>query len=111
MLSALAAVWQVSAGSGAGLSDAAYRLGTAALQRERMRRDLAAQMAGTRTTARVLALLPVVGLLLGSGLGGSPVAWLFTTPLGLLALAAGVMLEIVGIWWVRRLVTSVERLL
>ena len=78
-LSALAAVWQVSAGSGAGLSDAAYRLGTAALQRERMRRDLAAQMAGTRTTARCWRCFrgrPPSG----QRAGRLPVAWLFTTP-------------------------------
>lgn len=108
-LVALAAVWQVSAGSGAGLADAAYRLGTAALQRERMRRELASQMAGPRATARVLAVLPLVGLVLGSGLGGSPVAWLVGTPAGLAVLAAGVLLEVAGLLWVRRLVRGVER--
>lgn len=109
VLVALAAVWQVSAGAGAGLSDAAYRLGAAALQRERLRRDLAAQMAGPKATARVLALLPLVGLLLGSGLGGSPVAWLLGTPVGWVLLACGVGLEIVGLLWVRRLVAGVEK--
>lgn len=108
-LVALAAVWQVSAGSGAGLADAAYRLGTAALQRERMRRELASQMAGPRATARVLAVLPLVGLVLGSGLGGSPVGWLLGTPAGLAVLAAGVLLEVAGLLWVRRLVRGVER--
>lgn len=110
-LVALAAVWQVSAGSGAGLADASYRLGTAALQRERMRRELASQMAGPRATARVLAVLPLVGLVLGSGLGGSPVAWLLGTPVGLAVTAAGVLLEVAGLLWVRRLVRGVERYL
>ncbi len=109
VLTAVAAVWQVSEGSGAGLSDATHRLGTAALQRERLRRDLASQMAGPKATARVLALLPAVGLLLGSGLGGSPVAWLFGTPLGWLMLALGLGLETVGLWWVTRLVRGVEK--
>lgn len=109
VLIALAAVWQVSAGAGAGLSDAAYRLGAAALQRERLRRDLAAQMAGPKATARVLALLPLVGLLLGSGLGGSPVAWLLGTPVGWVLLAFGIALEVVGLLWVRRLVAGVEK--
>lgn len=109
VLIAVAAVWQVSEGSGAGLSDATHRLGAAALQRERMRRDLASQMAGPKATARVLALLPAVGLLLGSGLGGSPVAWLLGTPLGWLMLGLGLGLEALGLWWVRRLVRGVEK--
>lgn len=109
VLVGVAAVWQVSEGSGAGLADATHRLGSAALQRERMRRDLAAQMAGPKATARVLALLPAVGLLLGSGLGGSPVAWLLGTPAGWALLAVGVGLEVAGLLWVRRLVRSVER--
>jgi tight adherence protein B len=66
-------------------------------------------MAGPKATARVLALLPAVGLLLGSGLGGSPVAWLLGTPLGWLMLALGLGLEAVGLWWVRRLVRGVEK--
>lgn len=109
VLTALAAVWQVSAGSGAGLSDAAYRLGAAALQRERLRRDLASQMAGPKATARVLALLPLIGLVLGSGLGGSPFAWLLGTPAGWAILIIGLALEVVGVIWVRRLVGRVER--
>lgn len=111
VLTALAAVWQVSAGSGAGLSDAAYRLGAAALQRERLRRDLASQMAGPKATARVLALLPLIGLILGSGLGGSPFAWLLGTPVGWGVLVVGIGLEVIGVLWVRRLVGSVEKYL
>ncbi|MDQ1250910.1 MAG: tight adherence protein [Actinomycetota bacterium] len=109
VLAALAAVWQVSAGSGAGLSDAAYRLGAAALQRERLRRDLASQMAGPKATARVLALLPLIGLVLGSGIGGSPFAWLLGTPAGWGVLIVGLTLEVVGVLWVRRLVGQVEK--
>ena len=109
LLSAVATVWQVSEGSGAGLSDATARLGAAALQQERMRRDLASQMAGPKATARVLALLPAVGLLLGSGLGGSPLTWLLGTPAGWVVLAVGGALEAVGLWWVRRLIRGVEK--
>ena len=56
-----------------------------------------------------VAVLPLVGLVLGSGLGGSPVAWLVGTPAGLAVLAAGVLLEVAGLLWVRRLVRGVER--
>lgn len=108
-LRGLAAAWQVAAGSGAGLSRAARSLGEAALERERIRRDLAGHLAAPRGTARILALLPVFGLLLGSGFGGSPLTWLLGTPIGLVVLAAGVVLETVGILWVRQLVRRVEK--
>jgi len=108
-LSGLSAAWQVSAGSGAGLARAAKSLGHSAQQRERMRRELASQMAGPKGTARVLAVLPLVGLILGSGFGGSPVRWLTSTPPGLVVLAVGLILEVLGLIWVRRLVSRVER--
>lgn len=110
-LRGLAAAWEVSAGSGAGLSRAARSLGSAALQRERIRRDLTGHLAAPRSTARILALLPVVGLVLGNGLGGSPITWLFSTPMGLAVLVAGVVLECLGVLWVRHLVRRVERYL
>lgn len=108
-LRALAAVWEVSQGSGSGLASAADGLGRAALERERIRRELSAEMAGPRATAQVLAALPVVGLLLGSGLGGSPVTWLIASPIGLGVLTVGVILEVLGVLWVRAMVRSVER--
>ena len=109
VLASLSAAWQVAAGSGAGLAAAARNLGHAAVERERTRRELASEMAGPRATARVLALLPAIGLLLGSGLGGSPWTWLTGTPLGLVVLAVGLGLEILGLAWVQWLVRRVER--
>lgn len=109
VLASLATVWQVAQGSGAGLAAAAHRLGTAALAQQRMRRELASQMAGPRATARVLAVLPAVGLILGSGLGGSPLAWLVGTPIGLVVLVVGVALDVAGLLWIRVMVTRVEK--
>lgn len=108
-LRGLSAAWQVASGSGAGLARACRSLGTAALQRERIRRDLAGHLAGPRSTARILAVLPVVGLFLGSGFGGSPLTWLVGTPVGIVVLTAGLVLEILGLLWVRRLVRRVEQ--
>lgn len=109
VLVSLSAAWLVASGSGAGLAAAARSLGHAATERERTRRELASEMAGPRATARVLALLPAIGLLLGSGFGGSPWTWLVGTPLGLVVLAVGLGLEILGLAWVQWLVRRVER--
>lgn len=110
-LRALAALWRVSHNSGAGMAQAAHRLAKAEASNEAARRELATQLAGPKASARVLAGLPAFGLLLGSGLGASPVSWLVGSPLGLLVLVAGIGLEVAGLLWVHRLVRSVECLL
>ncbi len=110
-LRALAALWRVSHNSGAGMAQAAQRLAQAEAASEVVRRELTTQLAGPKASARVLAGLPGFGLLLGAGLGASPVAWLVGSPAGLLVLMTGIGLEIVGLLWVHRLVRSVESLL
>jgi tight adherence protein B len=111
VLRSLGALWRVAEGSGAGLAQAADRLAIAEAESELARAELAAQLAGPRATARVLAGLPLLGMLLGSGLGASPVAWLLGSFWGWLILAVGCALEVAGLWWISRLTRSVEVLL
>ena len=68
-------------------------------------------MAGPRATARLLALLPVLGIGFGMLLGGDPLAWLMTSTIGRLCLAGGILLTLAGLWWTGRIAASVERLL
>lgn len=110
-LAALAALWQVAQSSGAGMARAADRLARAESAAEEVRRELTVQLAGPRASARVLAGLPVFGLLLGNGLGASPLGWLTGSPIGIVVLCAGIGLEVLGLLWVRRLIRSVESLL
>ncbi len=111
ILQSLAALWRVAEGSGAGLAQAADRLAIAETAAQQARAEVTAQLASPRATAKVLAGLPVVGVILGSGLGASPVAWLVGSPWGLMVLVAGVALEILGLWWIARLTNGVERLM
>lgn len=108
MLRSLAALWQVAEDSGAGLAEAVDRLAAAEMSSEGVRRELVSQLAAPKATARVLAGLPLVGMLLGSGLGASPVVWLFGSPWGLAVLTAGCTLEILGLWWTGKLTRAVE---
>lgn len=104
-----AACWQVAADSGAGLAEGMDRV-AASLRAERDQRDdLAAQLAGPRTTALLLALLPAAGLLLGGTMGADPLRVLLHSTAGLACLAVGVLLEIAGLAWVARIVRAVER--
>ncbi|MFF5448916.1 type II secretion system F family protein [Streptomyces sp. NPDC012888] len=107
-LAGMAACWRVSVDGGAGLAAGLERL-EAALRSERDRREtLRAQLAGARSTAVVLALLPVVGLLMGTALGADPLRVLLHSPLGLGCLLVGGVLEVLGLLWCRRIVRAGE---
>ena len=105
----VAACWEVSESSGAGLAVALERLTAAARSAEEVRVQLQAHLAAPRATARMLALLPAIGILLGMSLGGDPLGWLLGTTIGRLCLLGGVVLTGLGLWWVHRIAASVER--
>ncbi len=107
-LRGLAACWRVAVDQGAGLADGLDRL-EAALRAERdQRADLRAQLSGARTTAVMLAGLPVVGLALGAALGADPLHVLLHTPSGTVCLAVGGVLEGLGLWWALRIMRGAE---
>jgi Flp pilus assembly protein TadB len=107
-LTAVAACWQVAVDGGAGLAAALDRT-AAALRAEADRRaDLRAQLAGPRSTAVLLALLPLFGVVLGAGLGADPARVLLRTPAGLLCLLAGGLLEWAGLAWTARIMRAAE---
>ena len=104
----LAACWRVAVDQGAGLAAGLDRL-EAALRAERdQRADLRAQLAGARSTALMLAGLPVLGLALGSALGADPLHVLLHTGAGLGCLLVGGLLEGLGTWWAMRIVRGAE---
>ncbi|MFF4691934.1 type II secretion system F family protein [Streptomyces sp. NPDC001307] len=100
----LAACWRVAVDQGAGLAAGLDRL-EAALRAERdQRADLRAQLAGARATTVLLAVLPALGLLLGSAMGADPLHVLLHTGAGLGCLAIGSAFEAAGMWWAVRIV-------
>ncbi len=104
----VAAAWQVSARSGASLAQVLDRVGVALRDQEDVANETAAAVAPARATAHLLAVLPVVGLGLGAVLGGDPLRVLFASSVGSLLLVLGSALAMAGVFWVERLVTSVE---
>jgi len=105
----LAVCWQVAASSGTGVAAVVERLADALAHQDALHRELDIHLAGPRTTAVLLAGLPIAGLLMASALGGAPLLFLFTTPLGWGCLCAGIALNAAGVWWTRRLVHRVLR--
>ncbi|MGF1427850.1 type II secretion system F family protein [Kitasatospora sp. LaBMicrA B282] len=101
---ALAACWQVATESGTGLAAALDQVADALRADLALREEVQGELAGPRTTVALLAALPAFGLVLGSALGAAPVGILLHTPLGWGCLAAGAVLEAVGLYWSGRIV-------
>ncbi|WP_262413914.1 type II secretion system F family protein [Actinacidiphila acidipaludis] len=107
-LAAVAACWQVAVDGGAGLAAALDRVAAALRAEADQREDLRAQLAGPRSTALLLALLPVFGVVLGAGLGANPSRVLLHTVPGLVCLCLGVVLEWAGLAWTGRIIRAAE---
>jgi tight adherence protein B len=108
LLTELAAAWLVAERSGAPLARVLDRLEETARGDLEMEREVESGLAPARATGRLMAVLPVFGLTLGSGLGGDPVAVLTGTLPGVLCLAAGCGLACAGVAWVERIASSAE---
>jgi tight adherence protein B len=106
-LAVLAACWQVAAEGGAPLAGTVERAGVALRADATVRRRLAAVLAGPRSTAQLLTVLPVAALALGEGIGARPLDVL-AGPMGWLCVGVGLPLLVVGAVWVGALTRSVE---
>jgi tight adherence protein B len=104
----VAAGWQVSARSGAGLAAVLDRIAASLRADEEAHAEVVAALGPPRATAKLLASLPLVGLVLGTAMGVDPLGFLLTTGVGIACLLAGVALAITGLWWVQRLADAVE---
>ncbi|WP_245679451.1 type II secretion system F family protein [Actinomadura hibisca] len=104
----LAACWRVGAEQGGTLASVLDGLASALRAEETQHQEIAAQLAAPRVTARMLALLPLLGLGMGAALGANPVAFLLGTLPGAGCLAGGITLDLVGLWWTRRLAQAAE---
>jgi tight adherence protein B len=104
----LAAAWRVSGATGAPLAGVLTRVAggledalDAADARE-------AAIAGPRSTGRLLAALPFLGLGLGVLMGTDPLGTLLGTGWGRVVLAIGSALSVAGVAWSRRLIRVAE---
>lgn len=99
----LAAAWQVAIRSGASLATAMEMAAVTARREGEIDRLVRTELASAQATARLLAVLPVGVLALGSGVGGDPWTFLLDSPVGLTCLAAGLALAAFGLRWLDRI--------
>jgi tight adherence protein B len=102
------AVWAVSERSGAPAAAVLDRVEQDLRSRQAQRREVAAALAGARSTGVLLAVLPVLGIGLGAAMGARPLTVLFAQPRGQVALVVGVVLEALGVLWTSRIVAAAE---
>lgn len=96
----LAAAWDVALRTGGSLTGAVDAAAARLAADDDVARVVDAELAAARLGGRVMALLPAVGVALGYGFGGDPLAFLTASPLGWACLDVGVALACAGVWWI-----------
>lgn len=103
----IAALWSTSARFGLPLGDLLAASRADLVARHRFAAHTKAGLAGPRATARVLAVLPVFGLLLGQAIGADPVRVLLDGGPGSVLLVVGTVLAAAGVAWSEYIVDRV----
>lgn len=108
-LARVAAIWAVGVRSGAQVADVLERL-TAVLEDDLAdAARLQAVLAGPRSTALLLAGLPVFGLGLAQSIGADPLQLLLHRPVGWAMAGFAGLLDGVGVLWTRRIAGAAGR--
>ena len=108
-LGRVAAAARLSARTGCSLAAVVGAVEDDLRARSRQRLELRSATAGSQASAALLAGLPVLGLVMGGGVGADPWRVLTTTLTGQVLLVAGVGLEVAGLAWSTRLVRRAVR--
>lgn len=106
-LQRVASAWQVAHRTGHGLAAALERTAAGLRARRRTRRLVDSELASARATARLVACLPLAVLVMGSGAGSDPWAFLLGSAAGGACLVVGLGLLALGLWWIERLADAV----
>ncbi|KUI41198.1 hypothetical protein AU197_01240 [Mycobacterium sp. IS-1590] len=101
----LAVCWNLAQSHGLAIARLMHTAQLDIAARERFSAQVKAGMAGARTTATVLAVLPLLGIGLGELIGAQPLHFLFST--GQWLLTVGVALTCLGLVWSDRITGGV----
>ncbi len=99
----LARSWRVAVDSGAPLAPVLSVAAESLRSDQVLQGVVAGELAAPRATAKVMAVLPALGVAMGYLLGGSPLTWLWAEPLGWACLSGGVLLACAGVLWIEAL--------
>ncbi|WP_105033471.1 type II secretion system F family protein [Cryobacterium aureum] len=100
----LAAAWQVATQAGAPLAGCLRDLAASLRELAQVQRDLEVALAAPRATARLVMVLPLIGVVFGSLMGFDSLHTLFATVPGWVCLGGGALLMLAAAGWNRALV-------
>jgi Flp pilus assembly protein TadB len=106
-----ASLWQVCENNGAALSPTLNQFAQQIRVEKELRQELSSSMSGAKLSAWVLAGLPLFGIVLAGFLGVNSLAWLANSKIGNFNIVAALILEVIGIIWVRKITSRIENLL
>jgi len=106
-----ASLWQVCENNGAALSPALNQFAQQIRVENELRQELSSSMSGAKLSAWVLAGLPLFGIVLAGFLGVNSLEWLANSKIGNFNIVAALILEVIGIIWVRKITSRIENLL
>jgi len=102
-LTSCANLLELSSQSGSSIDEALTQVADKLMTRRNQEQLIATELASTKATVYVLAGLPIMGAGMGLMLGSDSISWLLGSPAGRVCLALGIGLELVGWFWIKRL--------
>jgi tight adherence protein B len=108
-LRAVGQAWRLGDDTGAPLAGVLGRVAADLAAAQEQRRVVAIALAGPRSSAAVLSGLPLLGIGLGAAMGARPLPFLLATAPGRLLCCIGVLLDVAGVLWMRRLLRRAEQ--
>lgn len=108
-LVALAAAWELSVRLGAPAAALASSVAEGLHEEQRLRQTVETELAAARATGKMLAFLPLVGVLMAALIGADPAHFLLTTWPGRLCVLLAVVLTSVGVVWTETLADRAGR--
>lgn len=102
-LESCANLLELSAHSGSSVNEALTQVADKLMTRRNQEQLIATELASTKATVFVLAGLPIMGAGMGLMLGSNSISWLLGSNSGRACLVMGIGLELVGWFWIKRL--------
>ncbi len=99
----LAVCWQLGSDHGLAIASLMRAAQRDVAERQRFSARVSAGMAGARASAAILAILPLLGVLLGQLIGARPLSFLLTGRVGGWLLVVGLTLACAGLLWSDRI--------
>ncbi|GAA1391925.1 type II secretion system F family protein [Luteococcus peritonei] len=107
-LGSLSRAWRLAERSGAPMASLAEQVSLQVRREDASRHQVQAELSGPRTTARLLLVLPLMGILMGRFAGGDPLDFLTGSLLGQACLVAGAVLAAAGTLWIEHMADAAQ---